>query len=179
MLIFVGSRRKGNCYNLAHKIQKELNNDHLESEIIIPGKQRIFLCTGCRDCEVSGICDFKDDMQKIIPKIKEEKVLLFITPARFNAISSDLKVMIDRLNPLYPRQELKNKKMIIVAIGAKEADIYSTEQVVNNFLSIADAFQMDPVIRYEFNNCLNPDDILKQESKIQNLITDIKKELIN
>ena len=70
MLIVVGSRREGNCYNLANNIKQKLDTERIHSEIIIPGNQRIHLCTGCMDCDKNGVCDFTDDMKSNIDKIQ-------------------------------------------------------------------------------------------------------------
>ena len=63
MLIIVGSRRNGNSLALAEYVKKELAEDRIHAEIIVPGNQRIHLCTGCMDCDESGVCDFTDDMK--------------------------------------------------------------------------------------------------------------------
>ena len=107
MLIIVGSRREGNSYKLAQKIKEKLDIERIHTDLIIPGNQKIHLCTGCMDCDKDGICDFKDDMEENIKKIKGENILMFITPTRWNLLSGDLKIFIDRLNPLYSKGELK------------------------------------------------------------------------
>ena len=110
MLIVVGSRRNGNSLKLAEKIKYELDKERIHSSIIVPGNQKIHICTGCMDCDKDGKCDFTDDMRKNINEIIKENVIMFISPTRWNLISGDLKLFMDRLNPLYSRQQLKNKK---------------------------------------------------------------------
>ena len=110
MVIVVGSRREGNSYNLAKIISNELAKERIISEIIVPGNQRIHICTGCMDCDKNGVCDFTDDMKQNIEKIRKANVIVFITPTRWNLLSGDIKIMMDRLNPLYRNKELKGKK---------------------------------------------------------------------
>ena len=68
VLIIVGSRREGNSFNLANKLKEELKKDRIISKIITPGNQKIYLCTGCMDCDEEGVCDFKDDMEDNIKR---------------------------------------------------------------------------------------------------------------
>ena len=73
MIIVVGSRRNGNSQELAHLVQDMLNKERIYSKIIVPGNQKIHLCTGCMDCDKDGICDFKDDMEQNIEDIKNDR----------------------------------------------------------------------------------------------------------
>ena len=53
ILIVVSSRREGNCFNLGKKIKEELKKERIVSSIIIPGNQKIYLCTGCMDFQAN------------------------------------------------------------------------------------------------------------------------------
>jgi len=111
MVIVVGSRQDGNSLKLANKVKEALDSERIHSEIIVPGNQKIHICTGCMDCDKDGKCDFTDDMESNINKIKNDNVIMFITPTRWNLLSGDLKIFMDRLNPMYTRKELKDKKI--------------------------------------------------------------------
>lgn len=177
MLIIVGSRREGNSYHLAKKIKEAFDKDRINTEIITPGNQKIHICTGCMDCDKNGVCDFKDDMYNNILKVLENEHLLFISPVRWNGISGDLKIFIDRLNPLYSRKKLKGKKMIAVAIGSKGKEDFSTNSAIDELTSFAEAAEMDVILDKEFNDCLDFTDILKQEAEIDKLISAIKEKI--
>ena len=177
MLIIVGSRRNGNSLKLANKIKNALEKERIYSDIITPGNQKIHICTGCMDCDKNGICDFKDDMKENIDKIKKEQYLIFITPTRWNLISGDLKIFIDRLNPLYSRKELKDKKVILVSISSKNKGLYSTEASLSDLHSFAESAEMNCILDAQFYDCLNDTDILNQEEKIDNFIKELKTKL--
>lgn len=177
MLIIVGSRREGNSYNLAKKIKDELAKERIICEIIVPGNQRIHVCTGCMDCDKNGVCDFTDDMKQNIESIRKEKEIIFITPTRWNLLSGDLKIMMDRLNPMYRNRELNGKKMIAIAIGCKGREVYSTEAAITSLQSFAENAGMDVVLTKQFNNCLNNEDILTKCDEIDALISDIKSKI--
>ena len=175
MVIIVGSRREGNSYYLANKIKEGLTKERIPITIITPGNQKIHLCTGCMDCDANGVCDFTDDMKNNIDILKKEEYLLFITPTRWNIISGDLKIFMDRLNPMYARQELKGKKMIAVAIAGKGKELYSSEAALSSLLSFAESAKMDVVLTKEFNNCLFANDILNKENEVENFIQELIK----
>lgn len=173
-LIVVGSRREGNSYNLANKIKDELKKDRIVSYIIVPGNQKIHLCTGCMDCDKNGICDFTDDMQRNIDRLLECDTIIFITPARWNLLSGDIKIFMDRLNPLYVSKKMESKKMVAISIGSSPKDVYSTDDAVKSLTNFAESANMDAVLTYQFNNCLDFKDILKQEDNINSLIEKLK-----
>ena len=177
VLIIVGSRREGNSFNLANKLKEELKKDRIISKIITPGNQKIYLCTGCMDCDENGVCDFKDDMEDNIKKVLESDALIFITPTRWNTLSGDLKIFMDRLNPLYTKGSLKNKKMISIAIASNGKEEYSSDGAISALSSFADSAKMKVVLTHQFNNCLDCADILEKEDEIKKLASDIKKKI--
>lgn len=175
VLIIVGSRRKGNSATLAKKIKEGLKKERISVDIITPGNQKIYLCTGCMDCDENGVCDFKDDMVDNVAKVKESDYLIFITPTRWNLLSGDLKIFMDRLNPLYANKKLKDKKMIALVVGGKKKEEYSLDGALTSLGSFADSSGMKLVYHKEFYECLQYDDILKQEELITTTIEEIKK----
>lgn len=175
MLIVVGSRRDGNCLWLANHVKKELENDRVHAEIIVPGNQRIHLCTGCMDCDESGVCDFTDDMKGDIEKIRKEDTIMFITPTRWNLLSGDLKIFMDRLNPMYSRKELVGKKGMVVAVGAKPKDIYSSSAAVESLRNFLEAARMECSLVWNFDDCKDANDLSDKSSEVQKFIAEVRK----
>lgn len=178
-LIIVGSRRNGNSLKLGKKIKEELKKERIVSNIIVPGNQKIYVCTGCMDCDSSGVCDFYDDMISNIEKVNKSDTLIFITPTRWNLLSGDIKIFMDRLNPLYVPKKLENKKAIAIAIGSTSEEQFSTNGAISSIDSFCENSKMKLILKYQFNKCLDFDDILKQQDKIDEMINEIKKRLKN
>lgn len=174
MIIIVGSRRDGNSLKLAKKVVEALNKERIHSEIIIPGNQKIHICTGCMDCDKNGVCDFTDDMKDNIEKIENDNLMMFITPTRWNLLSGDIKIFMDRLNPLYSTNRLKGKKAIVVSIGAKKNELYSTEASTTSLRSFVESANMDCVLTKNFGECLKEDDILSKIEELDKFIQDVK-----
>ena len=175
--IIVGSRRDGNCSHLAKILKDRLKKERIIANVITPGNQKIYLCTGCMDCDENGKCDFKDDMEENINKILESETLIFITPTRWNLLSGDLKIFMDRLNPLYTPRKLKNKKMVSIVIGAKKKEEYSTEAALTSLNSFASSADMKVVYSKEFNDCLLATDILEKQDEIDKTINELIKKI--
>jgi len=178
-LIIVGSRREGNSATLAKMIKESLKKERISVDIITPGNQKIYLCTGCMDCDENGVCDFKDDMVDNVAKVRESDYLIFITPTRWNLLSGDLKIFMDRLNPLYAGRELKDKKMIALVIGAKGKEEYSLDGALTSLGSFADSSGMKLAYHKEFYKCLEFNDILEHEEEITKTVEEIKKIIKN
>lgn len=179
VLIIIGSRREGNSAILGKKIKEVLKKERISVDIITPGNQKIYLCTGCMDCDENGVCDFKDDMVDNVAKVKDSDYLIFITPTRWNLLSGDIKMFMDRLNPLYASRKLEGKKMIALAVGAKKKEDYSVDGAITSLGSFADSSGMKTVYHKEFYDCLEFEDILKQEENINKMLEEIKKIIKN
>lgn len=177
MLIVVGSRREGNSLYLANKIKEQLASSRIYPTIIIPGNQRIHLCTGCLDCDSSGVCDFTDDMKDNIELVKKEDIIVFITPTRWNLLSGDLKIFMDRLNPLCARKELKGKKLVAVSIAYKGKETYSSEAAISSIRAFGEAAGMDLILSKTFNNCLNNEDLRNHEEEINSFIKELEEKI--
>ncbi len=173
VLIIVGSRREGNSYHLAEELKEGLKRERISSTIITPGNQKIYLCTGCMDCDKNGVCDFNDDMYDNIEKVRTSEILVFITPVRWNTLSGDLKIFIDRLNPLYATKELKDKKVVVLAVGSKPRNEYSTDGAITSLGSFIESAEAKMIYKNAFGRCLDFEDILYQEEKLNNVIQDI------
>ena len=175
--IIVGSRRDGNSSKLARLMEESLKKERIISNIITPGNQKIYLCTGCMDCDINGKCDFKDDMEENINKILESDTLIFISPTRWNLLSGDIKIFMDRLNPLYTPKKLEGKKMVSIVIGGKKKEEYSTESALTSLNSFADSAGMKIIYQYQFNECLMAEDILEKVEEVNKMIQSLIKKI--
>lgn len=173
VVIIVGSRRDGNSAILGSKLQEALYSKRISNDLIIPGNQKIYLCTGCMDCDKNGVCDFKDDMVKNIALIEEAECLIFISPVRWNLLSGDIKIFMDRLNPLYASRKLAGKKMIALVVGSQVKSAYSLDGAITSLGSFAESSGLELIYKNEFSECLKYNDILNQEEKMNAVINDI------
>ncbi len=92
-------------------------------------------------------------------------------------LSGDLKIFIDRLNPLYARNELNAKKMISLSIDFKDNSLYSTETSLTSLNSFTDVTNMKIILKHQFYNCLKSNDILSHENEINKFIKEVKEKI--
>ena len=84
-----------------NKLEQKLQTSG-EVEICNLAEANIHFCTGCWSCwlKTPGRCVFRDEMDRILPKIIAADVLIFATPLVMGFIHSSLKKAMDRSIPL-------------------------------------------------------------------------------
>ncbi len=70
-----------------------------EVELFYTKKLKISPCLGRLNCFVKGKCIQNDDMQILLPKIKDADVWIFATPVYWGGVVGPMKNLIDRMTP--------------------------------------------------------------------------------
>lgn len=112
-------------------------------------------------------------MQTNIEKIKKDDVIMFITPTRWNLLSGDIKIFMDRLNPLFRNKELKDKKMIAVSIASSKKDLYQSDAAITSLTSFAESSNMQVVLTHTFNNCLKQNDLENKTTELNDFLNKV------
>jgi multimeric flavodoxin WrbA len=91
-----------------------------ETEIFSLRKLDVRMCRGCLACEAGGrerkgICQIKDDMNGLYPKILAADAVVLATPGYFEMLSGLLKNFLDRTCPVWPG--LEGKKIAGLAVA--------------------------------------------------------------
>lgn len=115
-----GSPRKGNTEWMLNTLMEEISRNGAEAEILLLRRLDIRQCLGCLKCEErgedkAGVCNIKDDMQEIYPKLLSADVIVLSTPAYFSLLSGLLKTFLDRTTPIWPA--LEGKKIAGLAVA--------------------------------------------------------------
>ncbi len=61
-------------------------------------------CVGCDYCASAGTCVFSDAMEWLIPALGKADRLVLISPIYFAGVPSQLKAVLDRLQPLFHKR---------------------------------------------------------------------------
>lgn len=77
-------------------------------------------CLGCLSCQRTGKCVISDDIGSYLDKISNADILVFATPIYYYGMSGQLKTFLDRLNPLYNRNN-KFKEVYLLATCADDS----------------------------------------------------------
>ena len=145
-----GSPRKANTDILLDEALKSIAGENVETEILYLRKLDIRFCIGCFKCFDKNENDFgcqinRDDMDQIIPKLKSCHGLLLATPVYFGQVTAQMKVFMDRTEPLLRyaqspwRGALKNKIGAGLVIGGnRHGGQETTLQSIHHFFFIHD-----------------------------------------
>lgn len=180
ILAIIGSIRKGNTKYLVEKSLSHLEtNKDIIVDIINLTYKKISFCNGCLSCDETGECVIEDDMSDIIKLVREADALILATPTRWGLLSGEMKTLLDRLNPLAVREELRGKKSVIISVGQSEkkdnASIILAANSLKVFCENAGIKVVDLAI---ISDCYGPNDVKDKHKDIQSCILTINK-LIN
>lgn len=122
VLIVSTSIRKGsNSEILARGVKRGVLDAGNETEFVSLTGKEIGFCRGCLACQKTGNCVIRDDMDDLIEKVREADAIVFATPIYFYEMSGQMKVFLDRCNPLYI-SDYKFRSVYLVTASAEESD---------------------------------------------------------
>ena len=102
IVISTSMRVGSNSDMLADKFTEgALHAGHDVEKISLAGKN-ISFCRGCLACQKLGRCVIDDDANDIMQKVLNADVVVWATPIYYYEMSGQMKVMIDRMNAMYP-----------------------------------------------------------------------------
>jgi len=129
VLGIMGSPRiKGNTDLLLDEALKGAQSQGVHVEKVIVDKLNISPCREYYGCLKDGNCVIRDDMDSIYPKLLEADRIIIASPSFFYGLTSQLKALIDRSQPLWDRKYiLKNlpdsaKKGVLICVGATKGE---------------------------------------------------------
>ena len=165
----VGSPRQGNTEAMVRAALNGAREAGAQTELVLLRDLKIEICDGCLQCDETEKCHFDDDMGEVNNKLIEADGFIMGTPARWSLLSGDLKVFMDRTNPLAMSERLKGKAAGIVAVGQSPKDedeqsISKAADSVKNFCSNAGIDVVGVVLGFE---ALQENDILKDTDKME------------
>ncbi|WP_294468462.1 flavodoxin family protein [uncultured Anaerofustis sp.] len=102
LIISTSLRKNSNSEILAEKFKKGAVEAKNEVEIINLKDKEINFCIGCLSCQKTQKCIFNDDVNEIIDKMLNTDVIVFATPIYFYEMAGQMKVLLDRTNPMFP-----------------------------------------------------------------------------
>ncbi len=133
MRLFVGcSNKRGNCSKLVEDLKEDFD------QYIFLSDKNIKFCLGCNKCseELENKCIQLDDMQEIYKMIEKADTIVFVIPIYFDNVCGLFKNFIDRLNPLYHSEMLKEKDIYFITVGEESEDENKeTSKHLNYFFS--------------------------------------------
>lgn len=130
-----GSPRKGNTEFALRQFLILAEEKGYRTDLVLLREKRIEHCRGCLDCKTNATCVISDDMTSILEKMKSADLVVLGSPNYFANFSGLMKDFIDRLVPLYHLEALKDKKLIMIFVGASNNPKVSSlaEELADHF----------------------------------------------
>ena len=89
-------------------------------------EKKLGFCKGCLACQSTGKCVIRDDMDELLPLVKDADVLILATPVYYYGMSGQLKTFLDRCNPLYIA-EYRFREVYLLTTSAEDGEeVYQT-----------------------------------------------------
>lgn len=158
LIISSSPRKGGNSETLAKYFADGALSAGNEVETVYMREKNINFCRGCFACLKLGKCVINDDAAEIVTKMHDADVIVFATPVYYYSISGQLKMMLDRSNPIFDTDYVFTKAYLL-ATAAEDED-YTVEGAVKAVQGWVDCFERCELAGVVFaGNCNDVGDI--------------------
>ncbi len=158
LIISSSPRKGGNSETLAKYFADGALSAGNEVETVYMREKNINFCKGCFACLKLGKCVIKDDAAEIVTKMHDADVIAFATPVYYYSISGQLKMMLDRSNPIFDTDYVFTKAYLL-ATAAEDED-YTVEGAIKAVKGWVDCFERCELAGVVFaGNCNDVGDI--------------------
>lgn len=121
VIISSSPRKNGNSETLAQKFRDGAISAGNSATIISVRDINPKFCIGCFACQTTGKCVLNDGMNEVCETVRNADVLVFATPVYYYSVCGQLKTFLDRLNPLFPKDN-KFKEVYLLATAAEDEE---------------------------------------------------------
>ena len=163
VLIIIGSARRGSSLHIGEFAKESLSRANVETEAVQLSNFKIDYCDGCLSCDETGFCHKTDDVAALLDRVKAADGVIFITPTRWSLLSGDIKVFMDRCNPLAGKDIFDSKKSLLVAVGqTNQSESVSIGRALAALRFFSDDAGFQCCGEFAFEECLTSSDILSK-----------------
>ena len=131
LLINGSPHAKGCTYTALSEIEKTLQEQGIDTEIIHVGHKDIHGCIACNKCAELGHCVFNDLVNETAPKFERADGIVIGSPVYYAGISGTLKSFLDRL--FYSAHCDKRMKIGAAVTSARRAGTVATFDIINKY----------------------------------------------
>ena len=167
VIIINGSpRQDSNTLVGLKEVQKALEEEGIETEIIDIGNQDIRGCIACRSCHESGKCVFDDIVNEVALKFEQADGIVVGSPVYYANINATVLAFLQRL--FYSSRFDKTMKVGAAVVCARRSGTTASLDEINRFFTISG---MPVVSSTYWNNIYGnmPKEALHDEEGIQTM----------
>ena len=135
VLLVNGSwHEKGCTYTALCEVEKALNANGVETEIVWIGKKGVQGCTGCVVCKKTGKCVIDDSVNKFVEKAAAADGYIFGSPVYYASAAGSLVSFMDRV--FYSGARHLAYKPAAAVVSCRRAGSSTTFDVINKYFTI-------------------------------------------
>ena len=135
-LLINGSPRAHGCtYTALTELQKTLEAEGVEVELIHVGNKEVRGCIACRKCAETGKCVFDDVVNEVAPKLKEADAFVIGAPVYFASPAGGAISFMDRLF-FSTLKEDKTMKVGAAVVTCRRGGNTATFDVLNKYFTM-------------------------------------------
>lgn len=169
ILVNGSPHEKGCTYTALKEVEKELQNQGIETEIFQLGVKPIGGCIGCNSCLKTGYCFQQDEVvNAFIDLAKEADGFVFGSPVHFAAASGALTSFMDRA--FYGRGAIFADKPAACVVSCRRGGAAAAFDQINKYFTISNM----PVVSSQYWNQVHgtsADEVVKDEEGMQTMRT--------
>lgn len=135
-LLINGSPHAAGCtFTALSELQKTLEQEGVEAEIVHVGNKDVRGCIACRKCKETGKCVFDDIVNEIAPKFAACDAFVIGSPVYFASPNGTAVSFMDRL--FYSCSVDKTMKVGAAVVSCRRGGNTATFDMLNKYLSIS------------------------------------------
>jgi len=165
VLLINGSPHANGCTATAlREVEKTLNENGVDTEIIQVGHLDLRGCTACGYCYKEGKCVFNDVVNEVAEKFKEADGLILGSPVYYASANGTLTSFADRL--FYSSRFDKTMKVGAAVVSARRGGNTATFDQLNKYFTISSM----PVVSSQYWNQVhgnNAEQVVQDEEGMQ------------
>jgi len=167
VLIINGSPHVDGCTATALKeVEKELNNEGIDTETLNIGNKDIRGCIACLKCKELKKCVFDDVVNEAATKFAESDGILIGTPVYYAGMNGTLKSFLDRL--FHSSYVGKSMKVGACVVSSRRAGSTNAYDEIHKYFGIAGM----PIVTSTYWNEVhgsNKEEVVEDEEGIQTM----------
>ncbi len=168
LLINGSPNAKGCTYTALSEVEKILQQQGINTELIHVGNKDIRGCIGCGKCRELGKCVFDDMVNEIAPKFAECDGIVIGSPVYYASANGTLVAFLDRL--FYSASVNKTMKVGASVVSARRGGCSATFDELNKYFTISGM----PVVSSQYWNSVHgntPEEVMQDEEGLQTMRT--------
>lgn len=168
ILVNGSPHEKGCTYTALTEVEKILNKEGIETEIMWLGNDPVAGCIGCGACLKSGRCFRNDVVNTFIEKMSQADGFVFGSPVHFASASGALTSLMDRA--FYGRGGLVAGKPAAAVVSCRRGGATAAFDQINKYFSISNM----PIVTSQYWNQVHgstPEQVVQDEEGMQTMRT--------